>query len=71
MDPALRTSLVKIGKGALIAGLGAAGAVALAQLQSLDFGAWQPIVGMVLSVAVNAFNQWRNRRLEDDAASAE
>lgn len=68
MPPATRDALTKIGKGAAIAGLGAAAAVGLAELQMLDFGPYQALIGMVLSIAVNALNQWNQARKAAAAA---
>jgi len=50
----LQADLVKVWKGAVLAGLGAFGAFALQGLAGVDFGENQVWVGAVISVAANA-----------------
>lgn len=54
-----KTTLQKIGKGALIAASGAAGLYILGTIGKIDFGsAWTPIVAMLIPIAVNALKEW-------------
>lgn len=52
-----KEALLKVGKGALIAGGGAALAYLLEALPSLDLGVWGPLVGAALSVGINALRK--------------
>ena len=49
-----KESLVKIGKGAAIAGAGAILTYLLEAVPGLELGQWTPLVVAALSVAVNA-----------------
>ena len=52
-------TLVKIGKGALIAATGAAALYILSALGTIDFGsAITPIVAVIIPVLVNAVKEW-------------
>jgi hypothetical protein len=49
-----KQDLLKVGKGALIAGSGALLTYLLGQLPNVDFGQYTPIIVSVLSIAINA-----------------
>jgi len=49
--------LISIGKGALIAGAGAALTYLAEILPNLDFGEWTAVVAAVLAVLVNIFRK--------------
>jgi hypothetical protein len=53
----LKLKLIKLAKGAVIAGLGAALAYFADGLEGVDFGEWTPIVVAGFSVFVNAVRQ--------------
>ena len=54
-----KTTLIKIGKGALIAGGGAAGLYLLGWLGELDYGAaYTPIVAAIIPILINAVKEW-------------
>lgn len=53
-----REKSISIGKGALIAGLGAILTYLTAELANLDFGELTPLVVMVWSIAVNAIRKF-------------
>lgn len=53
-----KKTLKKIGKGALIAGGGAAIVAILQYVQGVDFGANSAIVGAVCSVLINALREY-------------
>lgn len=50
----MKEKLLKIGKGALIAGAGAVLTYLSQAVSGADFGLWTPIIVAALSVAVNA-----------------
>ncbi|GIW81515.1 MAG: hypothetical protein KatS3mg105_3322 [Gemmatales bacterium] len=50
----MKEKWLKIGKGALIAGAGAALTYLSQAVSGADFGVWTPVVVALLSVAVNA-----------------
>ena len=55
----IRQDFLKIGKGALIAGFGAAAFYTLEALPQVDFGTqWGPIIVALLSVLGNFFRKW-------------
>jgi len=54
-----KESLIKIGKGALIAGGAVALLYLLEGLAKLDFGEATPVVVGILSVLINAIREWR------------
>jgi len=58
---------MKLVKGALIAGAGAAMAYMAEGLQGIDFGEWTPIVVAGFSVLVNAIRQAFRRTDDFDA----
>ena len=53
----MKLKLIKLLKGALIAGLGAGMVYTAEGLQGMDFGEWTPIVVAGFSVLVNAVRQ--------------
>ena len=56
-----KATLRKIGKGALIAGSGAAALVLLGFLQEVDFGIqlMNALVGSTVPIMVNAIKEWQ------------
>ena len=53
--------LKKVGKGAAIAGFGAAALYLLDALPNVDFGDWTPFMTAVLAVVGNLFRKWWTR----------
>lgn len=53
-----KATLVKIAKGAAIAGTGAVALYALDWLGKIDVGTWTPIIGMIVPILVNAVKEW-------------
>jgi hypothetical protein len=53
----MKLKLIKLAKGAVIAGLGAGMAYFAEGLQGIDFGEWTPIVVALFSIGVNAVRQ--------------
>jgi len=54
-----KETLIKIGKGALIAGTGTAALYVLGALDKIDFGnAVTPIVGALVPILVNMVREW-------------
>lgn len=53
----MKLKLIKLFKGALIAGLGAAMAYMAEGLQGVDFGEWTPIAVAGFAVVINAIRQ--------------
>lgn len=54
-----KESLIKTGKGALIAGGGVALMYILQWLSSADYGQWTPLITGLLAVIINSFREWR------------
>ena len=54
-----KKTLIKIGKGALIAGGAAVSLYILQWLISVDFGVYTPTVVAILSIIINAIKEWR------------
>ena len=50
--------LKKVGKGALIAGVGAALTFAVEALPNVNFGKWTPVVVGVFSILANFVRKW-------------
>jgi len=53
-----KEDIIKILKGAVIAGAGAAGVYGLEMIPSLNFGIWAPVVGAGCSVLANILRKW-------------
>ncbi len=53
-----RATLIKIGKGSLIAGGGAVITYILQAISAQDFGTMTPIVVMICSIAINATREY-------------
>ena len=54
-----KVTLLKIAKGALIAGSGAAGLYILGAMKALDFGSLlTPIIAAIIPILVNALKEW-------------
>jgi len=51
----------KVGRGALIAGVGAAGTYLFEALPGVDFGEYTPLVVAVVSVLANLFRKWLSK----------
>jgi len=54
----IRQDLTKVGKGALLAGFGAAVIYFLDNVTGVDFGDWNLIAAAVVSVVGNLFRKW-------------
>ena len=54
-----KTTLVKIGKGALIAATGALALYILDWVSALDLGTLTPLVAALVPIMVNAIKEWR------------
>ena len=54
-----KTTLIKIGKGALIAATGTLALYLLDWFGSLDLGVYTPLVAAIVPIAVNAIKEWR------------
>jgi len=67
MKDRMKIKLIKLAKGAVIAGLGAMLAYMAEGLQGIDFGEWTPIAVAGFSVAVNAIRQTFRRTEDFDA----
>lgn len=53
-----KESLIKISKGALIAGTGAVALYFLDIVSKLEVGTWTPIIGMAVPILVNAIKEF-------------
>ena len=54
-----KSTLLKIGKGALIAGTGAVALYLLDAVGTMDFGStWTPIIAVLVPVLINAIREW-------------
>ena len=53
-----KESLIKIGKGALIAGTGAVALYFLDWVSTLEVGTWTPIISMVVPILVNTVKEF-------------
>ena len=51
-------TLVKIAKGAAIAGTGAVALYVLDWLGKIEVGAWTPVISMVVPILVNSVKEW-------------
>lgn len=54
-----KTTLIKVGKGALIAGTATIALYLLDWVGTLDLDAWTPIVAALIPSLVNAIKEWR------------
>jgi len=53
-------TLLKIGKGAIIAATGAAALYILSWVSTIDFGStWTPLIAMLVPIFVNAIKEWK------------
>jgi len=55
-----KTTLIKVGKGALIAGGGALAVYILQALSIMDFGVSTPIITSLCAVLINTIKEYRN-----------
>lgn len=53
-----KASLIKIGKGALIAGGGALIVYVLQEVAKADFGVYSPAIGAICAILINAFKEF-------------
>ncbi len=54
----IREDLMKVGRGALLAGFGAAVVYFLDGVTGIDFGDWNVLVAAIIAVAGNLFRKW-------------
>jgi hypothetical protein len=53
-----KASLIKVGKGALIAGTGALALYLLDWIGTLEVGVYAPLVAAVVPIVVNGIKEW-------------